>query len=1020
MGVSMTRQFSRGSEWRLWDLHIHAPGTKLNDAFKPRTGDIWDDYCRILEESSVVAFGITDYFSADTYYACKREHQKRYPRSQKVLFPNVELRTTDSVNAAGEEVNIHLIFNPFAPRCDRNIRAFLQHLETTRTVAGGSPIRAVDLTDYEEATTSKERILKALCETFGPDADLLEHVLLVTAANNDGLRPKRGAKRKERTSDEYDKFSDGFFGNANSTAYFLRTDRIAGETTDPKPALSGCDAHSLDDLDLALGKVATYEGAVIHRPTWIKADVTYEGLKQVVFEPASRVFIGDEPPVLRRVRQSPTKYLDSLFIGQKPGYAGHCGRWFENEEIPLNPELVAIIGNKGGGKSAVADIIGLLGNTHNQYSHPATGDGEALFSFLTSEKFLRAKYASYFEGELRWCGGPPDRKTLNARTDEQTGEKVEYLPQKYLEKICGNIEHDEFRRTLNEVVFGYVSEDERFGTHDIEQLIAYRTKQAETELATAQALVKTKNVALVTTERLLTAEHRRELEAKLRQRQQELASVPAPKEVQPPKGGASAEANADQARATALDTEIAAVSAEIERLEQEQTTLKKEGIDLSQSRQEIQRRVASLAELETTYADLFVRVGLRFTDVIAVVASYQPIDDALSKRRTRLTEIKAKLLPLPHIAAINDADTRARAEAASLLFKKTALEAERTKIVERLDKPQKDYQEYLRAKADWEKRRTELEGDEKSPKQDTVRWLQAEIAKLQSEYPEARRLAVEARDQSSRALYRKKRELVNFYDSIKGEIDRKIKECRDELGDYEMSIQAGLRFDRVFYEEFLKRVQKNVKGSFFGDGRILTELASSVTDWQDEDNVFAGLSRIFDALHNDIRPDEVGAIRDVFTQAKDPAALYDYLYGFSYLNPKYDLKVDNKDLEELSPGERGGLLLIFYLMLDKRDIPLVVDQPEDNLDNQSVAEILVTFIKKAKERRQIIIVTHNPNLAVFADAEQIINVSIDKKHDNDFTFKSGGIEDPEINQKVVDVLEGTIKAFDNRRIKYRK
>jgi predicted ATPase len=149
--------------------------------------------------------------------------------------------------------------------------------------------------------------------------------------------------------------------------------------------------------------------------------------------------------------------------------------------------------------------------------------------------------------------------------------------------------------------------------------------------------------------------------------------------------------------------------------------------------------------------------------------------------------------------------------------------------------------------------------------------------------------------------------------------------------------------------------------------------------------------------------------------------LYDYLFAFDYLRTKYDLKVDQKKLSELSPGERGGLLLIFYLMLDRQDIPLIIDQPEDNLDNKSVYEILVTFIKQAKKRRQIILVTHNPNLAVVADAEQIIHVSIDKKDGkHDFDFFSGAIEAPRVNQAVVDILEGTLPAFDNRRLKYRK
>jgi ABC-type lipoprotein export system ATPase subunit len=145
------------------------------------------------------------------------------------------------------------------------------------------------------------------------------------------------------------------------------------------------------------------------------------------------------------------------------------------------------------------------------------------------------------------------------------------------------------------------------------------------------------------------------------------------------------------------------------------------------------------------------------------------------------------------------------------------------------------------------------------------------------------------------------------------------------------------------------------------------------------------------------------------------------VFGFDYLETKYDLKIDGKDLKELSSGERGGLLLIFYLMLDRRDIPLVIDQPEDNLDNKSVYEILVTFLKEAKKRRQIIIVTHNPNLAVVADAEQIIHVFIDKRNNiNDFSFRSGAIENPEINRAVVDILEGTLPAFDNRRLKYRR
>lgn len=86
--------------------------------------------------------------------------------------------------------------------------------------------------------------------------------------------------------------------------------------------------------------------------------------------------------------------------------------------------------------------------------------------------------------------------------------------------------------------------------------------------------------------------------------------------------------------------------------------------------------------------------------------------------------------------------------------------------------------------------------------------------------------------------------------------------------------------------------------------------------------------------------------------------------------------------------------MIFYLLLDLRDIPLIIDQSEDNLDNQSVAKVLVPFIKAAKKRRQIILVTHNPNLAVVADSDQVIYVKIDKENNQQVIIDVEGLRIP--------------------------
>ncbi|MBR1070500.1 AAA family ATPase [Bradyrhizobium liaoningense] len=146
--------------------------------------------------------------------------------------------------------------------------------------------------------------------------------------------------------------------------------------------------------------------------------------------------------------------------------------------------------------------------------------------------------------------------------------------------------------------------------------------------------------------------------------------------------------------------------------------------------------------------------------------------------------------------------------------------------------------------------------------------------------------------------------------------------------------------------------------------------------------------------------------------------LYDYLWSFNYLEPEYSLKFDGKDLSLLSPGERGTLLLVFYLLVDKSNEPIIVDQPEENLDSQTVYRLLIPVIKEVKKRRQIIMVTHSPNIAVVCDAEQIIHAFIDRANGNRVIYTMGSIESPQINKYLVDVLEGTRPAFDNRGSKY--
>ena len=1030
----MTDSYQRGSVWRKWDLHVHAPGTKKNDQYRVTGSDPLDKYCEQIEASEAVAFGITDYFSVDTFFVVVERFRTKYANSSKVFFPNIELCTSDVVNAASEEVNLHLVFNPFEANSRENITRFLQHLNTNKTTGpGGKRVKASDLksgTDFQEATTTRGWIKEALDHTFGEKADLTEHVLIFAAANNDGIRATRGVKRKAVITDEVDKFSHGFLGSSNNTAYFLDPDRLEdGSKSEPKPVISGCDAHSFNDLDAWLGKTVLKDGVRQKEPTWIKADVTFEGLRQIIFEPADRVFIGEEPEVEVRVRENPRRYISSLDIDQIAEYDGQHGIWFKQEKIPLNKELVAIIGNKGNGKSALTDILGLLGNSHNQ-KYQREGRTEELFSFLNKDKFLRGGCASHFVSELHWCGGPSDKADLDRETDTSVPENLEYLPQKYLEKICANIEDDEFRHKLNEVIFEYVSDDKQYGATTLEDLITYLTKQTSADIDLAKGRLHETNLRAVSIERKLVPDYSREIEQKLKLKQADIDAHDAakpPAVPQPAKGGEDAIKSAADIKA--IDDELQELNKRISEAQAEATTVSRVEEDLRQARQTIERQANALTVLKTMYNKLLEGEGISFEELVQLNVSYTKLDDAIRAKELRRRELAELLRGAAQIAALGlGADAAEAAQEKSLFCQRTELENKRKEITDKLDKPDRDYQAYLIAEAQWQARKKSLEGETKAPAPDTLNWFKHELEAIAQTFPNELKQVRDERIAASQEILSKKKSLIGFYDAVKRSIDDEIRIYGTDLRAYNISIEASLKFDPIFYENFFRNINQQVKGSFHGidDGRtVLRKLVDSVSKWENEETVFGLLHAIDDHLHVDHRDGQGDdTVRDIFKQMrgqKSPAELYDILFGFDYLETKYDLKIDGKDLRELSSGERGGLLLIFYLMLDRRDIPLVIDQPEDNLDNKSVYEILVTFLKKAKKRRQIILVTHNPNLAVVADAEQIIHVMIDKKHKlNDFDFQSGGIENPLINKTVVDILEGTRPAFDNRRLKYRK
>jgi ABC-type multidrug transport system ATPase subunit len=161
------------------------------------------------------------------------------------------------------------------------------------------------------------------------------------------------------------------------------------------------------------------------------------------------------------------------------------------------------------------------------------------------------------------------------------------------------------------------------------------------------------------------------------------------------------------------------------------------------------------------------------------------------------------------------------------------------------------------------------------------------------------------------------------------------------------------------------------------------------------------------------------------------------LENFFHLDFRIYYKGDSFD--KMSPGKKGLVLLQLLISLSNEEWPILLDQPDDDLDSRSVYEDLVSFLKKRKVQRQIIVVTHNPNLVVGADAEEVVvanqagqEVSRDNKKFR-FEYVSGALENSfemsaaeesailprkGIRQHVCEILEGGKEAFQKREQKY--
>ena len=396
--------------------------------------------------------------------------------------------------------------------------------------------------------------------------------------------------------------------------------------------------------------------------------------------------------------------------------------------------------------------------------------------------------------------------------------------------------------------------------------------------------------------------------------------------------------------------------------------------------------------------DKFRKYGFDISNIIKFEINFEAIDEKIEQKTFDFKGIEQSVKKLE--------------------AKRESLHININNLKNKLSEQEKRFQQYLEEITRWEEKKYQIIGDEQTF--DTVKWLEREITFIEAELTDRLENLRKKRTTKTLQIYDKKNELVDFYGIFKDAVDNEISKYTGIIGDYEISIDASLKINPRFYDRFLNFINQKSRGSFHGkiEGEAMLKALLVKTGQNSKESIKIMLNEILRYLEYDQREQFNNARRYITEQIKELKDFYDYVFSLEYLEPFYELKLGNKSLPQLSPGEKGAMLIVFYLMLDKGNISLIIDQPEENLDNESIYKILTHFIKLTKQKRQVIMVTHNPNLAIVGDAEQIIFVNIDKKNNTKFSFEVGSIENPVINKHASDILEGTLKAFNVRRLKY--
>lgn len=1021
--------YARGAEWRKWDLHIHTPasfhwnGQRFDPTNPTANRALIDEMIAALNAAEPAVFALMDYWTFDGWFALKqRLSEPNSPKLLKKVFPGIELRLMAPMKG---RLNAHVLFSDHIskqmlddfkaalnvelinrPLSNDSLIALARKVGDDKLKGHGLKKAEVDADD-NEALRGGSIIAEINCDSYKNAISKVPEGMAIGFMpfnTNDGLTEVNwldhyafclGLFNSSPIFETRDIDTWGAFVGDKTTGnqkWFDNFQKALNDT--PRLAVSGSDAHQFVGVK-GDNDHRGYGDYPSNKATWIKADPTFLGLLQAIKEPAKRSFIGEIPPKLQEVQENKTFFIEKVAVNKIAGSV-IPEEWLSGTSISLNKDLVAIIGNKGSGKSALADIIALLGNSR-QKSH---------FSFLKKDRF-RGKSgdpAKQFLGEITWLNGTPLNRNLNEDPSLDQVEMIRYIPQNHFEELCNDHvsgRTSAFENELRAVIFDHASDSIRLGALDFDQLIDQQESTYRDELNEYRKELIRLNNEIEALEDQSQLHVKKSLEELLVQKKKQIDEHVAIKPLPLPK---PSEQLSEEQQQAAID--IDAIS----------TQLKEIDLKITSNNQSLSsfalklRAVQSIKDRVRLLERQFEKFNEETRDDFMVL-EFDPAK--FISLNVNLESLDSLELSIPVEQQNISENTQ------TLNEQRQSLLVNQTNIKTKLNEPQLQYQLNLKALEQWNLKLNELNGTADAP--DTLNGLEARLAQLA--------LIPEQLNVKQKSRLNLTGEIFDTLDAQRHAREELFKPVQDLIqsnvlirDEYKLQFQATLGGSSdVLASELFALIKQN-SGEFRGEDESYATIKrlSEQYDLGKREDVLSFVSELDQKIHSAASGGATGivGVGSILRKDRSASSVYDLLYGLSYMEPRYSLLFQDTQIEQLSPGQRGALLLIFYLLVDKGRNPIILDQPEENLDNETVVSLLVPVLTEAKKKRQIIMVTHNPNLAVVCDAEQVIYSFFDRKNQSKINYYSGSIENPHINQHVVDVLEGTKRAFDNRKIKY--